>query len=702
MIVVYVFSVLIGTAWIWRMLQEKRVIFTKTPLFVPILFYIASQAVSTVFSLHPNTSIFGYYSRFHGGLLSTLSYSLLYFAMSSNFNKNDLKKLIPFSLFAAIGVALYAIPEHFGVSPSCVLITNEFTVSCWVQDVKTRVFATFGQPNWLAAYFLMLIPLAFWLFTSEWEKKKSTLLQKSWSVVALVLFTMALLYTRSRSGFLALLAEGALLVIAAAAISLLSWLQQQTLHRKMLVPICAALLPFFIALLLGSPYSPSLTEMIKKALPAPTQVQQESASAPESPSAPAPSTTSLETGGTDSSAIRAVVWKGAFDVWKRYPLFGSGVETFAYSYYKDRPQEHNNNSEWDFLYNRAHNEYLNALATTGLVGFFALIVLNISVLSLFVWEAWNALQNKNLETYWLAIALAAGYGSSIITNFFGFSTVMIGVLSFLFPAFLLAWKTPAEAENKKVAPAKKHLHKTQDAIELNLDGETFLFGLSGLVAFFFLIVIWGMWNNDRQMALAKRYFSEGQALKSYEIYESLTRSAPHEAVFWNEKSVLLAQLAVATKEEDPTVASQLAKQAEDASNTTVELNPAQVNFWKSRARVFILLSALDTNQAVKALESLKVAEEKAPTDAKIIYNQALIYDSLGKAPEADIAFQKAIDLRPRYEEARQSYAKFLENTNQLEKAVEQYQYVIENLNPGDTTTRKHLEELTATMSAKRV
>jgi O-antigen ligase len=50
------------------------------------------------------------------------------------------------------------------------------------------------------------------------------------------------------------------------------------------------------------------------------------------------------------------------------PLFGTGVETFAFAYYTYRPAQHNMTSEWDYLYNKAHNEYLNYLATIGILG----------------------------------------------------------------------------------------------------------------------------------------------------------------------------------------------------------------------------------------------------------------------------------------------------------------------------------------------
>ena len=44
-----------------------------------------------------------------------------------------------------------------------------------------------------------------------------------------------------------------------------------------------------------------------------------------------------EFGGTDSSKIRLLVWRGAIDIWLHNPIFGSGLETYAFAYYQYRP-----------------------------------------------------------------------------------------------------------------------------------------------------------------------------------------------------------------------------------------------------------------------------------------------------------------------------------------------------------------------------
>src|SRR6185312_15223961 len=78
-------------------------------------------------------------------------------------------------------------------------------------------------------------------------------------------------------------------------------------------------------------------------------------STPANPSQPAPSTTQTsptpppavgELGGSDSGKIRLFVWEGALAIFRAHPLFGTGVETYAFAYYLYRPAGHNLTSEW--------------------------------------------------------------------------------------------------------------------------------------------------------------------------------------------------------------------------------------------------------------------------------------------------------------------------------------------------------------------
>jgi len=379
MIVTYTLTTLIVAAWAIRMILEKKIIFRRTILDIPLTGYLVTSLASTIFSVDPRTSWLGYYSRFNGGMLSLMSYSLLYWAFVSNMDRKNTLKLIVYSLLpGTFLVSVYGVFQHFGIDKNI-----------WVQDVQNRVFSTLGQPNWLAAFLVALIPLT---WTGLVKKSYSYVLPASPAKLCLsALFFITLLFTKSRSGLLGFIAAD--IIFWGFAF----WQDKKEVLKPFLIH---NLLFVFLFLAIGNPF------------------QSSSFQAPEVSTAPA-----LETGGTESGEIRKIVWKGAIEIWKHYPLLGTGPETFAYAYYQFRPVEHNLVSEWDFIYNKAHNEYLNLAANTGSVGLLSyLILIFFSVVQI----------SKSKQP-----ALLSGYASLLVTNFFGFSVVPTQLLLFLFPAIAL-------------------------------------------------------------------------------------------------------------------------------------------------------------------------------------------------------------------------------------------------------------------------
>ncbi len=667
MMLVYAYTSLIAGLWLVRMIRAKKIIFQRTLLFWPIIFFLTSQLLSTVTSIHVATSIFGYYSRFHGGLLSTLAYLTLYFAAVSNLDRHDLKPLVRSVVYAGIGVALYALPEHFGVSPSCVLITGEFSVSCWVQDVQTRVFGTLGQPNWLAAYLIMLLPLSLWL----WQQSR-TKLERWLSAASIPLFFTVLLFTGSRSGLLGFVASGAV------------WLRVSPSRRGIAQGVTLLASFVILALLFGTPFTPTAFKWIARFSPS----SPPSAATIERPAAPSVGTV-LENGGTNSGAIRQIVWSGALAVWQRYPLFGSGVETFAYSYYRDRPLAHNTVSEWNFLYNKAHNEFLNALATTGAVGLIALLTLMGAVI-------WQLLRRHNT----LATAILASYLALAVSNFFGFSTVTVGVLFFLMPAWIFINEIESAATSRLEGVTLKR-DRISDEWEVELDGSSLLTLVVGLATGLALLSVCRTWANDRLLAQAKRQVLRQQPLIAYQLFQQLTQRASREALYWDEAATFMANLATAAAPTDATIAAQLGNEAIAATNRAVTLNPVHLSFWKSRAKVFLYLAKLDPRYYDEALAALEQAAQLAPTDPQIYFNRAVILGGLHRNDDARAAFTQAITLKPNYEEARHEFGQFLESAGDWSAAVDQYQKILQ-LKPGEEFATERLKVIEASISGKRL
>ena len=349
MVVVYLLTVLISASWVGRMVLEKKFIFRRTILDIPLLVFAGTQLISTLLSIDPLTSWLGYYSRFNGGMLSVISYALLYWAFVSNIDAKGAIKLIYVTLTSAALVAIYGVLEHFGIDKNI-----------WVQDVQSRVFSTLGQPNWLAAWLTALIPVTWALILNlklNFTPRLTVRSKSFWVLFALsTLFFWTLIFSKSRSG---LAGFGLTYLLFWASYF---WINKEE-FKKYLVPFTIISSSFLIICLIsGTQWTPSIGKLFSKS--ANTQSQ-----------AAPPGATALETGGTESGTIRKIVWKGAVQVWLHYPVFGTGVETFAYSYYLYRPAEHNMTSEWNFIYNKAHNEYLNFAANSGTVGLLSYLVL---------------------------------------------------------------------------------------------------------------------------------------------------------------------------------------------------------------------------------------------------------------------------------------------------------------------------------------
>lgn len=673
MILVYGFATLITATWFIRMLINKKVLFKRTYLDIPLGLFLLSQILATIFSIHPRTSFFGYYTRFHGGLLSTFSYIALYYSFVNNFDKKQLKYFLLTIFISAIGVSSYAIPEHFGRSPSCLMISGNFDVDCWQQKVQDRIFGTFGQPNWLAAYAVMLIPLGISLFISNKLSQAKNSINKhlaNISAIAVVMLLAVVTFTQSRSGFLGL---GISLVVY--IIGLIFIYHKDFKEKKDLFPLKKIVMITIPMLLIityfGTPYTPSIKKLFTKnnqTIEQPTDQ---------------PVANRLDLGGTDSGEIRKIVWKGAFDVWKRYPLFGSGVETFAYSYYTDRPMAHNLVSEWDFLYNKAHNELLNFLATTGIFGLTAYL----SIFGLFGYKVLiyffkEDKKNKESSNKIVILGLISGLLALSISNFLGFSTVMVSTLMFIFFAFfeVISRTETTQTKNKK--------------INLKFWDYTWIFSVF-LIAIFLLSQIFNIWNADYIYTKGKRLVEAGYISEGGSFLQKAIDLRPNEDLFYDKFATTLGQAALIFAEQEKLPEAQSAAQsAIMMSNTANELNPVHLNLYKTRIRLFMNLGLLDQQLLIEAKKTTKKSLELAPTDAKLVFNLALIQEALGDNDSAFDNFILAADMKANYSTALNHLAEIYLKENKPDLALEQYRQILTYF-PDDKVTADKIATLEA-------
>lgn len=659
-------SVLIIGAWLTKMIAERRFFVQRTPLDIPLALFLLSQLISTIFSLDQRVSFWGYYSRFNGGFLSLLTYVLLYFAFVSNSTREQVLRILKISLFSGLLVALWGLPSHFGYDPTCLMFRGTFDVSCWTDAFKptVRIFSTLGQPAWMAAYMALLAPLAVTFFLRIAGQKidrpqftilnslftKKSLLFALGALLLACLFYLDLLYTDTRAGFIAFWLGNILFWVV------LWWKKVFPVKKFLSYLVIANLLFLFFNFTSGTPIA-QLNKLSLKNL-------HHTASKTTAATPPSGTSQSLDTGITDSGAIRLLVWRGAIDIWKAHPLFGSGVETYAFAYYKHRPAAHNMTSEWDYLYNKAHNEYLNYLATTGAVGLGTYLLLLgvfsfIFLRSLFPREDKQSTEqaasvNPVPGFRVLSIGLFAGWGTILITNFFGFSVVIMNLYLFLIPAFyffLNGLLNPKRSLVKAFGAKEKHAHIGP----YQWTGITVV----ALVALYCLIFLVRFWQADTAYALGSNLDRAGQFQQAYPLLAHAVQIKPQEPVYQDEYSINLATLGTALMESnEATTGAQLSQQAIQLSNDIVAHHPNNVVFWKSRVRIFYLLSQVDPQYLSSALAAIEKAHELAPTDAKISYNLGVLYGQNNKIQQAIDTLTETIKLKPDYRDPYYARALF--------------------------------------------
>jgi O-antigen ligase len=706
MLLVYLLTGIIAITWAAKMVMAKQIIFYRTPLDPFLVLFLVSQVISTMFSIDPHTSWWGYYSRFHGGLVSSLCYVLLYWSFVSNLTKNQAKKTVSYLLASACLVAGYGLLERMGIDKDS-----------WVQDVQNRVFSTLGQPNWLAAYLdaVIFIPLALAINYSNKKNPKSI-------VFYLITFSLylCLVFTKSKSGLAAFW----------AVLPIFYWLVWQVKNIKETPKYMLLNVVLFCLITLF--YYPKLVEK----LPIGRQ-----SSSPAIQAQTLPSGQPVRIGGSPTDEIRRVVWKGALQIWQHYPVFGSGNETFAYAYFQYRPREHNDNSEWDFLYNKAHNEYLNYLACTGLVGLAAVVALQmawplwllfdyrkkwlktvalISVAGGLTWLlnprlvqailaktiiyppiAWPLLgatlvvflalsmyfsrlkiSNQPKTLSWLQLGLLSGFMTVVLTNFYGFSVVTIGLFSFLFPAISFCCQK-----------------KEQTLGSLNYTSTSWtqkiLLGLVVSLGLFWSIKVIYLWNADRLYASGKTNYEQSDYLPAFEELGQAEEFNPDEPLFKSQLGETAAAMANLYYQSDSSQSGEIVQQLESLAlakgTEALLISPYNLNYYKSLAKIYLSLAVINQDYNQKAIDTLKEAAKLSPTDPKMLVNLGLLQKGAGQLEPAKQSLQKAIELKPDYDHAYVYLARLYKEQSRDDLARTTYQALLDHCYPPNKEAEEFLK-----------
>ena len=688
MMFIYFIATCIFFFYLLKIILAKKIIFKRTPFDIPILIFLISQILSLIFSIDPHTSLFGYYGRFNGGLISIISYVILYYGFVSNFKLKHIKKALKISLSSSFLVILWGLPGKVGYDTSCYVFTGKWTNSCWTEQFKPalRMFSTLGQPNWLGAYLVIHFFIAFYfLFSNILKEKKKLALSNGIYIAYLILNFACILFTRSRSAIFSV-------IIGIIFFFIYILIQNRNKTKEYVRAIIAV---FLVGLLLIILFKTGINNIDKyinwQVFVVKKQSQLKDNNKPQE-----------KLNITSSFDIRKIVWKGAVELGNKYPLFGTGVETFAYSYYFVRPQEHNLTSEWDYLYNKAHNEYLNYFATCGYIGLFSYLAMIFAVLLFTITKIKNnnLLENNNKL---LAFSLLISYLTILITNFFGFSTSTINIFFYIIPAIIFISLTLNTSEETQESQEKAKANTS------NLKILQYIFLIPAVLFLVFsLLFIVRYVLADIQYSQAEIY-AENDEYQNSILYLGNALDLKYEHVYQDKLSYDLANLAFISSygnvdEQDLT--KKLQELSILANNESLKASPKNVLYWKTRAKDYYLFYQinLDKHEIEKGIKALKVAKELSPTDPKISYSLSLFYSLLyddekqkdEKLKYKDyslVEIERVIRLKPNYYDGYFLKAQLYEKYGENDKAREIYEYILKNFNSNDKEVLNQLEKI---------
>lgn len=359
------FVYILGTTIIYLFLLNR--ILSPRKLRYPnklITLFVVSNLISTVLSSHLYTSLWGYYSRFNGGLISVLVFFGLYFVAINTLKREQVMRLILLSVLSIFIVGTNGIFQHFSLN-------------------AVRVTSTFGQPNWLAAYLAMLLPIICYLIFNSTQNIRPLQLVAYKNILWITLYTIGfacLWFTYSLSGLLGF-------CLGILTLAILNYkrffigplgLLRYNLNKLFVIVLLTIIIVIFNLGVFENRINDVITDLKitshSKYVYAISTVESTNKTLPKY-------------NLSDTGAIRRGMWKGTLDLILSSPkvfLFGTGPETFPYEFQAYRPPELNYTSEWDFILNKPHNYYLELWSQLGILGLGTYILL-----------IWYSLQTKH-------------------------------------------------------------------------------------------------------------------------------------------------------------------------------------------------------------------------------------------------------------------------------------------------------------------
>ncbi len=366
-----------------RWLRQGSITWKRTPLDLPLLAFIGSAALSTIFAINRNVAIFGTYDRWEG-LLTIITYGLVFWlSVQLLSGESDARGLTWSLLLSGYIIAAIAILQSaFGLFGGGYFTTANNII---------RPDVTLANPDFLGIFLAMLLPLAFAKLIS-----RRPITTRVLAANLVVVLSFGLLASFTRAAWIgAIVGVGVVLV-----------LRRGRFHIWPLVVSVLVLVIGFGALAAIAAARPS-SGGIGQALIARVA-----------------SIADLSSGTQNE---RIATWGDTLPLIASRPIVGYGPDTFGLVY----PQFQRGNQKF-VLWDKPHQDMLGIAASQGLVG----LAVYLWILVAFVRAFWRGRFQRG------AVALFAGWIAYMVAIQFDFSWIPTSFPFWLFAAAAIVTWSP--------------------------------------------------------------------------------------------------------------------------------------------------------------------------------------------------------------------------------------------------------------------
>ena len=623
---------------------------SKIHIVVGALFLV--YLLATIFSIYSYGSFWGWPQSASESLLSLILLILLYVLASNIFSKKDIFTSIIILSFSVL------IAQIFGVLQILGLFIAPFSFA------KLTSFNTIGSVGALGIFMAVMLPIAITLliFSKKWWKILF-ISQIFLSMTLLLLINYSMVWWA--------------VAIGTAIVMIFSVLKRNIFDGRWL-----ALPMFFLAVSLFFIFL--------------------------SPQIPGPTQKVNEIYLTQKASFKIVLQS-----LKERPIFGSGPGTFYYNFSKFKSDDLSKGTFWRINFGQANSKILNELATTGVLGFLAMLAL----ISTVVFSGIKYIADKKStksetgqdkdqqKKYWtLSLGIVSALTVQSIAFLFYNTNIVLSFIYFFLAAGLVVFM----AEEKREYELKYSSFSTLII--------TFAFTL----AFIFGI---GLVFLGGQRYVAEFQYNKGLSFllaedidKGIKSIESAASINPSSDLYFRQLSqAYLAKLQqelqsskILTNEQREKIQVLIANSI-NASKISTDINPKNAKNWTNRGFVYQSLSGLVNDANDWALNSYESAIQLDPQNPYLYMQEGIINfisasNPQTKTPRSQLLglakekLEKSVSLNESYSNALYFLGLVYDALGDKNKAIESFTRV-KILNPANDEISRILNNLKAGLPA---